>query len=124
MTYDELVKKYPKLYSRLSYVECDEGWISLIDSLSQKLEDINNNFKNKKSYIRAEQVKEKFGGLRFYYSSENVQEQTLNLIDSYINEAEKQSRNVCQFCGDQADFASTSARNWTITLCGQCKNIK
>jgi hypothetical protein len=124
MTYDELLKKYPKLYSRLSYFECDEGWISLIDSLSQKLEDINNNFKSKKSYIRAEQVKEKFGGLRFYYSSENVDEQTLNLIDSYISEAEKHSRNVCQLCGSEADFAAASKTNWIVTLCNQCKNMK
>lgn len=125
--YDNLIVKYPKLYGRLKYFECDDGWYSIIESLSQKLEKINENFESDENYIQAAQVKEKFGGLRFYYSCENVEnidESVLKVVDFFIAEAEKQSKITCQFCGDIADFNSTSKTNWITTLCKQCKNTK
>ena len=67
---EKLVEKYPTLYSGYGGditktcmgwgMECDDGWFELLDELSEKLEPYN---------VVASQVKEKFGGLRFYIES-------------------------------------------------------
>lgn len=66
--YKAVLKDYPILYSDLNVIECPEGWINLISDLSARLETINLIYGKKyRLEIRAEQVKEKFGTLRFYY---------------------------------------------------------
>jgi hypothetical protein len=74
----KLFKKYPKIFpkknrthkgSLMSYgFECGDGWYWLIDSLCdiiQRYYDANSKRQGFKQPV-AEQVKEKFGALRFY----------------------------------------------------------
>lgn len=49
---------------------CGDGWYSLLDALCQTLELITD---GKDAQVVADQVKEKFGGLRFYYHVEREQ---------------------------------------------------
>ncbi|KKN09464.1 hypothetical protein LCGC14_1046290 [marine sediment metagenome] len=73
----EIVKKYPNLfrdYGGDMHVACMAwgfevglGWLPLVDSIGQQLTDLNVEDK-----VIADQVKEKFGGLRFYYHTENL----------------------------------------------------
>jgi len=73
----ELVKRYPILYQDykgdmhktcMSWgITCGDGWYHILDNLSRELTDIGNKYNLK---IVADQVKEKFGGLRFYYHTE------------------------------------------------------
>lgn len=123
LSYDELVAKYPKLYAKLSYFECDNGWIGLIDELSKKLEEINNKYSNFEDRIYAVQVKQKFGGLRFYcYSTENIRKEDYELKDKLIEEAEKASYTICEMCSNPA--TQTRHGGWISTLCEQCKYTK
>lgn len=70
----KLVEKYPIIFQEYGGdprhtcmafgIECGDGWFDLIEQLC---EDITKLIGNKNCKIIAQQVKEKFGGLRFYY---------------------------------------------------------
>jgi hypothetical protein len=55
------------------------------------------------------QVKEKFGGLRFYINDGN------NEIFKRITEAEKQSYETCEKCGEKGELRKYLG--WYLTLC-------
>ena len=83
----------PKTQSLMCYgICCGDGWYELIDKLC---EDIvlycdENNIKQPK----AAQVKEKFGGLRFYiYGGDNE-------VYNIISKAEKKSYSICSATGN------------------------
>lgn len=63
--------------------------------------------------VVAIQVKEKFGGLRFYYSGGD------NYIDGVVAMAESLSYRTCEVCG--APGTSTEG-GWIRTLCEEHKN--
>jgi len=58
------------------------------------------------------QIKEKFGGLRFYYSGGN------NAIDGMTNLAESMSYSICEFCGTTENVGLTAG--WYTTICKPC----
>ena len=62
------------------------------------------------------QVKEKFGGLRFYIADSD------NLLADRIYAAEDESFRTCQECGEPGTVRGT--RNWILTLCGPCDVAK
>lgn len=63
------------------------------------------------SHPRAMQVKEKFGGLRFYMTWETEE------IDKLISKAEDESHKICESCGEPGKARSGS---WIRTLCDKC----
>ena len=109
-----LLKKYPKLYIQfyLPMTEtcmcwgfmCEDGWLKLIDELSGKIVKLNKD-------IEACEVKEKFGGLRFYIDGGNKK------IWDLINKYEEKSFTICEKCGKSGRIRGT---NWYITLCNKC----
>lgn len=74
---DRLVSQFPILYkdrygdmrntAMCWGFSCGDGWYELLWNLSNELTDL-----DKKDNVRADQVKEKFGTLRFYYTILNV----------------------------------------------------
>lgn len=62
-------------------------------------------------YPRALQVKEKFGGLRFYMTSADDQ------IYDLIRKAEEESYSTCEYCGSNGELRDT---RWRRTLCDDC----
>jgi hypothetical protein len=93
--------------------ECDEGWYSLIDELCSKLEKLINEkypkLKKGKYPFEVSQVKEKYGGLRFYINS--APEEILDLIDEY----EKKSYKICEICGEPGELKEVN--HWYKTVC-------
>ena len=124
ITYDELVKKHyilqVKRVNPLAAekpfepfegfgIECGQGWFDLLDDLCTKIEIIlNKNPKAKKEFHIA-QIKEKFGGLRFY--TYNVSEE----VDKLINNAADKSYNICEICG-KSGF-NMEIRGWIFAVC-------
>ena len=104
-TYEQLVEKHglkPRCASGV-----DKGWINLVDELCTKLK--NGGF----DLANVAQVKEKFGGLRFYTDGPTTPEQ-----QELINKAEKRSRKLCELCGVEG---KTQAKgDWHITVCKPC----
>jgi len=61
------------------------------------------------------QVKEKFGGLRFYIGYGN--DEMYNLIDA----AERQSFKTCEHCGTTDNVEVKADHGWIQTLCTACR---
>ena len=62
--------------------------------------------------LRIDQVKEKFGGLRFYYSGGDDE------ISGMVRLAESLSYRTCEYCGSTKDIGYTSG--WIISCCKSC----
>jgi hypothetical protein len=62
--------------------------------------------------VVASQVKEKFGGLRFYIEGGD------DTVFAYIDFAEHLSYYICEECGSMDHIGTTSG--WIITLCKSC----
>ena len=108
----ELEIKYPKIFGTGAgfrgqgcSMEIGDGWYTLIDDLCAKLQaDADACGSQPKAY----QVKEKFGGLRFYVDIATPEQQEM------IGEAEEKSTKLCEVCG----AAGTRTRSgWIKTLC-------
>jgi tRNA G26 N,N-dimethylase Trm1 len=61
----------------------------------------------------ATQVKEKFGGLRFYMGGG-----TDSMIEEFIDQAEAQAEKTCEDCGKPGKIAGPG---WIRTLCYGCR---
>ena len=62
--------------------------------------------------VTCTQMKEKFGGLRFYENGADKK------VDGMIHYAEYLADNTCQDCGSREDLGKTSG--WITTLCRTC----
>lgn len=96
--------------------ECRDGWKDLLWELCEKIEKELNENPELKENFEVLQVKEKFGGLRFYIIDGND-----NINDS-IDEAEEKSYTVCEVCGSPVS-EQTKINGWVSTVCEKCKNI-
>jgi hypothetical protein len=115
----KLLQKYPKIFRQKDLpiqqtcmcwgIECGSGWYNIIDTLCSKIQKI---CEAKHINIEAVQVKEKFGGLRFYtnYSDDD--------IDKQIERAEEESYKTCESCGSLDKVTQT--KGWIVTLCDKC----
>lgn len=84
------------------YFDCNEGWYPLIQKLIGDLIELGWD-------KQVTQVKEKFGGLRFYINS-----CTREMLDR-ICEAEKESYSICEECGAPGELRKDLG--WYFTLC-------
>lgn len=117
---DKLMNTYPLIFkgryksikeSSIPFgLECGSGWYWLIDNLCNCIQGYIDN--NNKPQVEAIQVKEKFGGLRFYINSSD------DLIHGMIWLAENLSFRTCESCGAIKDVSQTSG--WIKTLCKTC----
>jgi hypothetical protein len=94
---NQLVSKYPTQFKNLSYIECGDGWYTLIDRLCYVVQgQIDRNITNNKNmdFFWWSQIKEKFGGLRAYcYGADDY-------IRGAIDLAENMSYNTCEVSGE------------------------
>jgi hypothetical protein len=94
--------------------ECGAGWEPIIREASAKLEAINNKIKDPEQYIRASQIKEKYGTLRFYISS--VPSEFGDEAFAATDEAEKKSEEICEECGKPGKLRG---HGWLYTACDE-----
>lgn len=120
---EKLVASFPLLYrdrygdmNKTAMVwgfEVGDGWFDLIWDLSAQLEKLI--FKlpeNEREFIRATQVKEKFGGLRFYMTMATEE------MDEIIHRAEEQSFQICELCGNEGN---PNYGGWISVRCETCR---
>ena len=118
----ELFNKYPKIFKQKDDsmkttcmcwgIECGDGWYWLIDNLCSQLQWDTD--RNGYSQIEAVQVKEKYGGLRFYANVVNEKQMDV------ISFAEFLSKSICEECGKHG--ATQNDTGWITTLCKECRN--
>jgi hypothetical protein len=130
---DELFKKYPDFFSNKDKspmescmsmgIECGNGWYDLINSICQIVESLNKNIKDRNRLIagnnetiidfKFDQIKEKFGGLRAYYSGGN------DYIRGLVTMVETMSYKTCEVCGNKG---KPNKGGWISTLCDSCRS--
>lgn len=110
---DKLMDRWPQYFNRSTPpvrggfwgFECGDGWFNLLENLLSTIEleglDLG----------RVLQVKEKFGGLRFYVQSEIPD---YARIQEIIAGAEVEASHTCEVCGAEG---KARPNGWTKTLC-------
>lgn len=93
-------------------VDCGPGWYRIILKLDAHLKNIDPGY-------RVVQVKEKFGGLRYYTEGLPVDEATRQAFSQAISQAEAESMSTCEVCGEAGTLGGTG---WIRTLCEKCRN--
>jgi hypothetical protein len=107
-----LEKSYPKMYGgRYGGFAVGKGWYPIIEQLSSSIQQ-HIEFKNKKEevcpQVVVQQVKEKFGGLRFYYDGGD------EYIAGLVSMAELWAGLACETCGG---IGKRRGGGWIKTLC-------
>ena len=126
MTREEFIKKYDK---QINYsdeakrnplakygISTDEGWMDIIEKCAEELVELSDR-------INFFQIKEKFGGLRFYtgidsYDSDNDSD-LWKALNKITGKYERDSFSICEHCGAPGQLASD--RHWRVTLCDSCE---
>jgi hypothetical protein len=123
---EKLVKEFPNLYrdrygdkmeTCMVYGFPSDGWFDIIYNLSAKLEKLIMEIpEDERAYYKASQVKEKFGGLRFYMTASTPD------MEKLIEEAEELSLKTCETCGKSGSLRSFGG--WLVTLCDEHANSR
>lgn len=112
----EFYDKYPKLFPEGEPVcgfYCEHGWRPILDKLCQDITKELDSMPEPMN-ITVQQVKEKFGGLRFYISSGT------DTIFDLINAAEQESTTTCETCG-KPGMNKATVSGWYKTMCEECE---
>ena len=126
ITTEEIIAKYPKIFEdyqgnpgKVNWYGVPTGWLPIIDKLCgciQSYIDYHTRYTKdgviKPTQIKCTQMKEKFGGLRFYADN------TDDIIEGMIDMAEYMCESTCQDCGSEEDLGITSG--WISILCRNC----
>lgn len=126
ITTEELIKKYPKIFEDYegnpggcNWYGVPNGWLPIIDKLCGCIQEYTDNTTRytkdgpvKPEQVTCVQMKEKFGGLRFYTNGHNDE------VEGMLRMAEYMCDNTCQDCGSENDLGQTSG--WISILCRNC----
>jgi hypothetical protein len=121
----KLYDRYPDLFSNKekSYTEscmawgidCGDGWYHILDSLCGLIIRHEQQINPDQYYpVRFDQVKEKYGGLRVYFSGGD------EYISGLIDMAEATSYKTCEVCGDAG---KSNEQGWISTLCDSHRKL-
>ena len=120
-----LCEKYPKMMVNRNKdmmetcmcwgFECGDGWFNILDQLMGNIQhhiDWKNRTEEVVAQVTLDQVKEKFGTLRFYYSGGD------DYISGLVSMAESMSGVTCEGCGNPG---KSRGGGWIHTYCGACE---
>ena len=104
----KLLDKYPKLFSNQQFwgFECGDGWYDILDHLCGAI----TQYTHDPDEVYVDQIKEKFGRLRFYLSRED------DVMHGMVTLAEYMSGHICETCGERG---KTRGGSWMVTLCDE-----
>ena len=101
-TFEErMIAKYPDNFRECFDFCIGEGWEPIVEKLIGMVVAV-------KPDIKIVQIKEKFGGLRFYVDSANKD------VNYLIECAEEASERTCEVCGKEGKIVG---KNWLQCLC-------
>lgn len=137
---DKLYEKYPSLFSNKDKsrrescmawgIECNDGWYDLLSAVCWRIFQHEKNIadriaiRNKHSKendksdldyqpVKFDQIKEKYGGIRIYYSGGD------DYINGVVSLADEMSYKICEVCGNSG---KPNKGGWITTLCDSCRN--
>lgn len=103
-------------------IECNDGWYDLIRSVCWEIKQHEDNISSQTKWkqeenpsyesdyisVRFEQIKEKFGGLRIYFSGGD------DRVKGMVGLAEEMSYKLCEVCGNKG---KPNKGGWISTRC-------
>jgi hypothetical protein len=134
---NKLYEKYPQLFvnkdktpmqSPMCFgIETGEGWYEILSSLCWMIKQYegsviwqtewnqktNPEYKSDYFPVKFDQIKEKYGGLRVYFSGGD------QYIEGLVSMAEAMSYKVCDVCGNKGE---ANKQGWISTRCEAHKN--
>lgn len=131
-----LTEKYESIIHRHEYkgnimpfwFECGDGWFTIIDELCSDIQhyveqnkrsldfkkergELVEDIEYEQAEVKVVQVKEKFGGLRFYINGGD------DYVNGMINFAESMAYKTCERCGLPGKLNN---KGWSRVLCAAC----
>lgn len=95
-------------------IQCDKGWIPIVNTIADNLHAI-----DPEERIKFVQVKEKFGGLRFYITisdyDRDVDKDFWYKTHEIIHQGENVASRTCEVCGKEG--STRRDIGWLLTLC-------
>lgn len=134
---DKLYQKYPNLFSNKDTdimsscmawgIECNNGWYEILSSLCWMIKQHEDNiiwrteyrrkqdieYKSEYFPVKFDQIKEKYGGLRVYFSGGD------EYIEGLVSMAEAISYKVCEVCGNKGE---SNKSGWISVRCESHRN--
>jgi hypothetical protein len=137
---NQLYAKYPQLFvnkdktpmqSPMCFgIECGEGWYDILSSLCWMIKqheeniaerirignkfDTQNDKKDLEYFpVKFDQIKEKYGGLRVYFSGGD------EYVEGLVSMAEAMSYKICDVCGNKGE---PNKEGWISTRCEAHRN--
>lgn len=111
--FDQLSSKYPRVFRKITYITCSDGWFEIVNSMCSLIEDYISKLPLElQDQVYAEQIKQKFGPLRVYFSK------NISYIDGVIDMAEMYSKFVCEECGSAS--GEIRSLSYVQVLCEEC----
>jgi len=121
-----LCKVYPKMMGNRNLpmtetamcwgFECGDGWFNILNQLMGNIQnhiDWQNRNGEVVPQVTVDQVKEKFGTLRFYYTGGD------DYIRGMVALAESLSGVTCESCGNPSEVQNDSG--WMRSICNSCE---
>jgi len=122
--YEKWKAQFPLCFERTGScmgfgVQHSSGWNPIIERLLTKIEahlaaKYAAGFRDPDYGFQIDQIKEKFGTLRFYVCGADDQ------IFQWIVEAERETANTCEACGAPGSLHCRVGGYWLYTRCPQC----
>ncbi len=126
MKTEDIINKYSKIFepyngnpNGVNWHGVPEGWLPIIDKLCACIQhyidyhvSYTKDGQYKPAQVRCSQMKEKFGGLRFYTEGHD------EVVEGMIKMAEHLCNYTCQDCGSEEDLGMTTG--WLSVLCRNC----
>jgi hypothetical protein len=103
--------KYPNIL--IPYIECNNGWLGIIEMLFEEADNWNKDCKDEYSKIFIGQIKEKYGKLCFYYVGGN------DIFKGMVRMAEKMTSTICENCGSAGRIHSEDS--YLRCECRECR---
>ena len=113
---EELKSIAPTFYEGYRDFGVGNGWFGLLKQASIEIQQaILKMPEEERSRVKCAQIKEKFGGLRFYTDGANEE------IDEITDRAEASADGTCENCGAPGQSRSGG---WIKTLCENCPRVE
>ena len=136
ITFDRyyIISTYPEVCDDEFVFEIDDGWMAHInvitDNIMKWIKHFNSDY-NENVTMKILQIKEKFGGLRYYYTLlnyEDMSDENFKIFDTlrtdvslYVSDMEKHSYHICESCGMYGE--TVRMNGWLKTLCKFHKGV-
>lgn len=118
-SYNDILSKNLSALNLEQSLSCvGTGWRELLENMYGYFTFVYNNYG---IFVIVEQVKEKFGGLRVYYSIDTAKQRSgydVDLIHQTVLSIENESFLICEDCGKSG--TQKNIFGWIKTLCDDC----